>query len=64
MDAAKSASASFVPPKTVTVSRSGAGSGTVTSSPAGIDCGSDCTEGYPQGTNISPSLFLRNVSFS
>jgi uncharacterized repeat protein (TIGR01451 family) len=31
---------------TLTVSKSGTGSGTVTSSPAGIDCGSDCTETY------------------
>ncbi|MEJ7893689.1 MAG: Calx-beta domain-containing protein, partial [Solirubrobacteraceae bacterium] len=30
----------------LTVSRSGSGQGTVTSSPAGINCGSDCTETY------------------
>ncbi len=35
---------------TLTVTRSGAGSGTVTSSPAGIDCGGDCSESYASGT--------------
>ena len=30
----------------ITVSKSGAGTGTVTSSPAGINCGSDCSETY------------------
>ena len=32
--------------KTLTVSRSGNGSGRVTSAPAGIDCGSDCSQAY------------------
>jgi len=31
----------------------GDGSGTVTSSPAGINCGSDCTETYDQGTGVT-----------
>jgi hypothetical protein len=31
---------------TLTVSKSGTGNGTVTSSPAGINCGSDCSETY------------------
>jgi List-Bact-rpt repeat protein len=31
---------------TVTVQRKGTGAGTVTSTPAGIDCGEDCTEVY------------------
>jgi hypothetical protein len=31
---------------TLTVSKSGTGSGTVTSSPAGINCGDDCSETY------------------
>lgn len=38
---------------TVTVSRSGAGSGSVVSAPAGIDCGGDCTEVYPAGTSVT-----------
>ena len=36
---------------TLTVSRSGGG--TVTSSPAGIDCGSDCSQPYPAGSTQS-----------
>ncbi len=39
--------------KLLTVTKSGTGSGTVTSTPAGISCGSDCTENYANGTNVS-----------
>lgn len=35
------------------VSRSGSGSGTVTSVPAGISCGTDCSEGYADGTTVT-----------
>jgi 5-hydroxyisourate hydrolase-like protein (transthyretin family) len=38
---------------TLTVLKSGTGSGTVTSSPAGINCGSDCSESYDQGTSVT-----------
>ena len=43
------------PPTTyaLTVTKSGAGSGTVTSSPSGIDCGVDCSEIYNQGTIVT-----------
>jgi hypothetical protein len=34
------------PQHTLTVTKSGTGSGTVTSSPAGINCGDDCSESY------------------
>ena len=37
----------------LSVSREGAGSGTVTSSPGGIDCGSDCSEAYDSGTQVT-----------
>jgi uncharacterized repeat protein (TIGR02543 family) len=37
----------------LTVSLSGAGDGTVTSTPAGIDCGSDCSESYPFNTEVT-----------
>jgi hypothetical protein len=37
---------------TVTVARRGTGSGTVRSSPVGIDCGSSCTASYPAGTAV------------
>jgi hypothetical protein len=35
------------------VARAGNGAGTVTSSPAGIDCGMDCTETYDEGTVVT-----------
>jgi hypothetical protein len=35
------------------VTKSGAGSGTVTSSPAGIDCGVDCTQNYSYNTTVT-----------
>ena len=38
---------------TLTVSKSGTGSGTVTSTPSGINCGSDCTEPYPVDTVVT-----------
>ena len=37
----------------LTVQKAGGGSGTVTSSPSGIDCGSDCTETYNAGTIVT-----------
>jgi subtilisin family serine protease len=40
---------------TLTVQKSGTGSGTVTSNPSGINCGSDCSESYPQGTTVTLS---------
>ncbi len=38
---------------TLTVNKDGSGSGTVTSSPAGIDCGADCNEEYASGTSVT-----------
>ncbi len=57
MSAAKSVGAEFAPvPKfALNVSTTGNGSGTVTSSPAGISCGSDCEESYEQGTKVTLS---------
>ncbi len=37
----------------LTASRDGTGSGTVLSSPNGIDCGADCSEDYEEGTLVS-----------
>ncbi|MGE0453570.1 MAG: FG-GAP-like repeat-containing protein [Vicinamibacteria bacterium] len=37
----------------LSVTKSGAGAGTVTSSPAGIDCGSDCSEAYASGSLVT-----------
>ena len=58
MDAPRSVTATFslIPPEfeyPLTVERIGTGSGTVTSDPAGIDCGSDCTETLPEGTKVT-----------
>ena len=38
---------------TLTVSKSGAGTGTVTSSPAGINCGTACAASYVTGTPVT-----------
>ncbi|MBF0316958.1 MAG: DUF1566 domain-containing protein [Nitrospirae bacterium] len=43
-------------PKTglgLSISKTGTGSGSVTSSPAGIDCGDDCSESYTPGTSVT-----------
>jgi uncharacterized repeat protein (TIGR02543 family) len=54
MDAAKSVIATFMLNSyPLTVTKSGTGSGTVTSNPAGIDCGSDCSENYDHGTTVT-----------
>jgi hypothetical protein len=37
----------------LSVSRSGSGSGTVTSTPSGIACGSDCTQNYTAGSRVT-----------
>lgn len=39
--------------KLLTITKSGTGTGTVTSSPAGINCGTDCTENYAIGTRVT-----------
>ena len=40
-------------PLTLTVTRAGTGTGGVSSSPAGIDCGADCSEIYDSGTVVT-----------
>ena len=40
-------------PVTLTVVRNGSGSGTVTSSPAGINCGATCTVTFPAGAAVT-----------
>jgi Divergent InlB B-repeat domain/Fibronectin type III domain len=37
----------------LTVTKSGRGSGTVSSAPAGINCGSDCKEAFPSGALVT-----------
>ena len=54
MSAAQSVTATFnLNPYTLTVTKAGTGSGTVTSSPAGISCGTDCSEPYSSGTVVT-----------
>ncbi|MDS4028665.1 MAG: hypothetical protein RKO66_01125 [Candidatus Contendobacter sp.] len=55
MDAAQTVTATFVPRHALTVLKAGVGAGTVTSAPAGIDCGADCDESYPAGTVVTLS---------
>lgn len=45
--------AMFVLDNSLVVTRSGAGTGQVSSSPAGIDCGTDCEEAYTPGTVVT-----------
>jgi endo-1,4-beta-xylanase len=40
---------------TLSVTKSGSGTGTVASSPAGINCGSTCSALYPSGTSVTLS---------
>jgi hypothetical protein len=47
--------ATFIVPVTLTVTKAGDGSGTVTSAPLGIDCGADCTEVFDYGTAVTLS---------
>ena len=42
-----------IPRFTLAVTREGTGSGTVTSSPAGIDCGAACSATYDSGTVVT-----------
>jgi len=39
--------------KNLTVAKSGGGSGTVTTAPAGIDCGSTCSAAFADGTRVT-----------
>src|SRR3989338_5202130 len=54
IDANKSVTANFNKATyTFTVTTSGTGSGNVTSSSAGINCGSDCSKAYESGTSVT-----------
>ena len=55
MTAAKEVHATFTAKYKLTVTKSGAGSGEVTSSPSGIACGGDCEEEYLDGTPVTLS---------
>jgi hypothetical protein len=57
MDMAKTCTATFTSQAAQTyllsVTKSGSGSGTVTSSPAGINCGTTCSASFKSGTSVS-----------
>jgi hypothetical protein len=52
MDSNKSVISTFNLSYTLTVIKSGTGTGTVTSNPAGIDCGPTCSYQFASGTNV------------
>ena len=64
----KTCTATFDVLVALTVTRGGTGSGTVTSDPAGIECGDTCTQSYPHGTVVTltatPAPGARFVSWS
>jgi len=54
MTAARSVTATFnLRTYTLTVTKTGNGSGTITSNPAGINCGTDCSQVYTYGTTVT-----------
>ncbi|MBI5620472.1 InlB B-repeat-containing protein [Candidatus Gottesmanbacteria bacterium] len=68
MNADKTCTATFMSQYTLSVTKSGTGSGMVISSPAGIDCGADCSEMYSEGTSatlyIAPSAGSTFIGWS
>lgn len=56
MSAAKTVSATFnLRPQTLKVAKGGLGTGTVTSSPSGINCPSTCSAGFGEGSTVTLS---------
>ncbi|MCG3111529.1 MAG: PA14 domain-containing protein [Candidatus Manganitrophus sp. SB1] len=53
LDAAKTVTANFIRRFPLAVSKAGTGVGTVTSSPAGINCGADCSEMYTMNSSVT-----------
>ena len=53
MDMARNVTATFQPAWTLSVSKSGTGAGTVTSTPGAIDCGATCSDSYLDGTGVT-----------
>jgi len=69
MSAAREVTAIFnLPSYMLTIAKLGNGSGTVTSSPAGIECGSTCTEGFVKGSKVTlkgtPGLHTEAVKWA
>src|SRR5437016_858364 len=53
LNADTTVAANFVVLRTLTVAKTGSGSGTVTSSPAGIACGATCSTQFNDGTSVT-----------
>ena len=53
MNGPKSVTATFTNNPVLTVVKTGSGQGTVTSNPAGINCGGDCNQPYAPGTSVT-----------
>ncbi len=53
MSANRACTASFVALRTLVVTKVGSGGGIVTSAPAGIDCGADCSGTFDDGTTVT-----------
>jgi subtilase family serine protease len=53
MTAARTVTATFAPAPTYLLTVTKTGNGTVTSNPAGINCGTDCTESYEGGKTVT-----------
>ncbi len=53
MDAFKTAAARFAPAVTLTVGTSGKGTGTIVTEPAGIQCGTDCSEPFALNSTVT-----------
>lgn len=51
-----------IPGTSLTVTKAGTGSGTVTSSPSGINCGSTCSANYSGGTSVTLTAAVANGS--
>ncbi len=67
LDAAKDCTANFaLKHYTLTVTKMG--DGTITSQPAGINCGETCTANYPSGTTITlmatPTIYTQFIGFT
>jgi phospholipase C len=55
LNANKTVTATFTASPVLTVSVSGTGGGTVTSSPSGVNCGQTCNAGFTSGTQVTLS---------
>lgn len=62
MSSGQLVTATFVAIDALTVTKSGSGTGTVASSPAGIDCGTTCIQDFDQGTAVTLTATPTGVS--